>query len=182
MIEQISDLFWQPIERYGPKIPELIITLILGIIAIKVVSYFLAQAVRLAKMPKALSTVVSSVISVVLWVLLFSEFFRQAGLTNLALTISGSAVVVGLILANAFAPVIADIASGLYLAKDPDFEIGYLVKIGDIEGVIRKIDLRKVRIRDDKGKLHIFPNNEIDKGSWVVLSRDPEAKINKEDK
>lgn len=176
MTDQIFNLFWQPIERYGPKFPELIITLILGIVIIKIVAYFLAQAIKLAKIPKALSVILSSVISIILWVLLFSEFFRQAGLTNLALTISGSAVVIGLILANAFAPIITDIASGLYLAKDPDFEIGYLVKIGDVEGVIRKVDIRKVRVRDAKGKLHIFPNSAVDKASWVVLSRDPEVK------
>lgn len=178
MINQIVSLFWRPIEHYGPRIPELIITLVLGIVVIKIVSYFLAQTVRLAKIPKALSVILSSVISIILWVLLFSEFFRQAGLTNLALTISGGTVVIGLILANALAPVIADIASGVYLAKDPDFEIGYLVKIGDVEGIIRKIDIRKVRIRDEKGKLHVFPNSIVDKGSWEVLSRDPEADIN----
>lgn len=177
MIKDTLLLFWHPIERYGPRIPELVITLVIGIVAIKVASMLFAKVLKVAKFPKTLSSIISTVATIVLWVLFFSEILRQAGMSNLALTLSGSAVVVGLILANSVAPVIADIASGLYLAKDPDFEVGYRIKFADFDGVIRKIDIRKVRIRDDSGKLHVVPNSLVDKSSWIVLSRDTEANL-----
>lgn len=177
VIKDVLLLFWHPVEHYGPKLPELIVSLIIGVIAIKIISMIFRNALRVTKMPKSLTSLLSGIIGVVLWILLFTEIAREAGMTSLALTISGSALIIGLVLANAFAPVIADIASGLYLVKDPDFEVGYRVKIGDVEGIIRKIDIRKVRIRDDKGKLHIYPNSVVDKATWAVLDRDPEAKI-----
>lgn len=177
VIKDVLLMFWSPVQHYGPKLPELVVSLIIGFIAIKIISMIATNALKLARMPKSLTTLLSGIIGVLLWILLFTEIARQAGMTSLAITISGSAVVVGLVLANAFAPVIADIASGLYLAKDPDFEVGYRVKIGEVEGIIRKVDIRKVRIRDDKGKLHVYPNSVVDKATWAVIDRDPEPKI-----
>jgi len=174
MIEQFSNMFLDPIKNYGPKIPEIIITLIIGVVLVKIASYFLVKALKLTRISAALVSILSSMIIVLFWVLFFSEIARQAGLSNLALTISGSVIVIGLALANGASSLTADIISGLFLAKDPDFEIGYLVKSGDIEGIIRKIDIRKIRIRDKSGKLHIIPNNVVDKSSWVVISREPE--------
>lgn len=60
-----------------------------------------------------------------------------------------------------------------FLAKDRDFEIGYKVKIGEITGLVQSIDVRKVRIVDSEGKLHIIPNANIDKSGWKVLEREP---------
>ncbi len=177
LVKDVLLMFWHPVEHYGPKLPELVVSLVIGFIAIKIILLVATHALRVTRMPKSLTTLLSGIIGVVLWILLFTEIAREAGMTSLAITISGSAVVVGLVLANAFAPVIADIASGLYLAKDPDFEVGYRVKIGEVEGTIRKVDIRKVRIRDDKGKLHIYPNSVVDKAAWTVVDRDPETKI-----
>jgi small conductance mechanosensitive channel len=174
MIKEILTSLWQPIEHYGPKIPELIVTIVIGILLVKLLLMILSRSLRVIRISRALSNVLISIISVILWVLLFSELARQAGMTNLAFTISGSIVVIGLALANGASTLTSDIISGIYLAKDQDFEIGYRVKIGDIEGIIRKVDMRKVRVRDDEGKLHIFPNNVVDKADWVVLAREPE--------
>lgn len=174
MIKDFLLSLWQPIIHYGPKIPELIVTIILGVVAVRIISFFIARGFRVLRITRTLANVLASIIMVVLWVMLASEIARQAGLTNLAITISGSIVVIGLALANGASNLTSDIISGIYLAKDGDFEIGYRVKIGDLEGIIRKIDMRKVRLRDDDGKLHIFPNNLVDKAEWVVLNREPD--------
>jgi len=168
--------FWQPIEDYVPKIPALILALAIGYLLIKILTIFLHRGLKIVKISRSLSDVLLSLATILLWVLLFSEIARQAGMDSLALTISGSIVVIGLALANGAASLTADIISGIYLAKDHDFDIGYRVKIGEVEGIIRKIDVRKTRIRDDQGKLHVFPNSVVDKGDWTVIFRDLEQK------
>jgi small-conductance mechanosensitive channel len=40
---------------------------------------------------------------------------------------------------------IADAVAGIYLLRDPDFEAGDTVRVGDMEGVVRSIELRKTR-------------------------------------
>lgn len=172
MINDFLWSLWRPIIHYGPKLPELLITILLGYIAVLVITFLVRRAFRLLKISRTLAGLLSTIMTTLLWVLLFSEIARQAGLSNLALTISGSVIVIGLALANGASSLTADIIAGLFLAKDPDFEVGYLVKIGDIEGVIRKVDLRKVRIRDLKGKLHVLPNSFVDKTTFVVLNRE----------
>jgi small-conductance mechanosensitive channel len=40
---------------------------------------------------------------------------------------------------------IADAVAGIYLLRDPDFEAGDTVRVGDMEGVVESIELRKTR-------------------------------------
>jgi small-conductance mechanosensitive channel len=110
--------------------------------------------------------------TIIFWVLLFAELARSLGFTSIAITISGSLLVLGLALANGATTLTSDIISGVFLAKDEDFEVGYRVKTGDVEGIIQKIDIRKVRIITDDDKLHIVPNVNLDKNGWVVLERE----------
>jgi hypothetical protein len=46
---------------------------------------------------------------------------------------------------------IADAVAGVYHLRDPDFETGNTVRIGDMEGVVESIELRKTRfaVADD---------------------------------
>ena len=72
-------------------------------------------------------------------------------------------------MANGANFLVSDILSGWYLARDPDFMIGEKIKFGDIEGRVEHIDLRKVRVRDKTGHLHIIPNSILDKAQFCVL-------------
>jgi len=68
----------------------------------------------------------------------------------------------------------SDIISGVFLARDHDFDLGYKIKVGGIEGIVQQIDIRKIRIVDDLGNTHIFPNTKLDKDGWQVISREVE--------
>lgn len=167
-----ADSFINPIKNYLPKLPPVIISLILGIILIKVLAGLAKYFLRVARVPKALSSILLSLLVIVLWILLFAEMARELGMTSVAITVSGSLVVLGLALSNGATVLTSDIIAGVFLAKDRDFEIGYKVKIGEIEGIVQSIDVRKVRIIDDKGILHVIPNANIDKSGWTVLERE----------
>jgi small-conductance mechanosensitive channel len=114
-----------------------------------------------------------------MWVILFAEIARQLGMGSLAVTISGSLAVLALALASGASGLAGDIIAGVFLARDSDFEIGFRIRIGGIEGIIQKIDIRKIRVVDDKGDIHIFPNTKLDKEGWVIVSQNVED--NKDD-
>lgn len=164
--------FWEPVLNYLPKFPFLIFGFLIGYIIIKILMALLRNTLRITKTPKALSSIIISMITIVLWVLLFAEIARSLGFSSIAITISGSLLVLGLALANGATTLTSDIISGVFLAKDEDFEVGYRVKTGDVEGIIQKIDIRKVRIVADDGKLHVVPNVNLDKNGWVVMERE----------
>ena len=172
MFIDLVDSFINPIKAIIPKLPPLLLALVLGIIIIKVLTELSKYFLKIARVPKALTSILMSILSIVLWILLFSELAREMGMTSVALTVSGSLVVLGLALSNGATVLTADIIAGVFLAKDRDFEIGYKVKIGDVEGIVQHVDVRKVRLVDEKGLLHIIPNANIDKSGWTVLERE----------
>ena len=171
----IAGRFWEPIKNFGPKIPILIVGLIAGILVIKILLVLMERTLKITRAPKALSGIVISLVAIVLWIMLFSEIARELGLSSVAITISGSLIVLGLALASGASNLTSDIISGVFIAKDDDFEVGFRVKSKDVEGVVQKIDIRKVRIVDDDNKLHIIPNTTLDKSGWMVIARGPKS-------
>ncbi len=154
-----------------PRLPEVAFSFLIGYLVLSIILTLFSHALSASHVHKALITILRSLLSVVLWVILTAHILRGLGLSQIAVTISGSLLVIGLAIANGAQSTVADIISGLFLAKDPDFDIGYLVKSGETEGIIESIDIRKTRIRTRDGILHVVPNSLIDKERWQVLSR-----------
>lgn len=163
--------FYQLFLNLGPKLPGVIAAFILGYIFIRIMIAVLRRVLRISKMHKAVIEIITSLANILLWILLLSEIARQLGLASLALTISASVVALGFAMANGLSTLTADIISGVFLSKDQDFEVGYRIRSGDIEGIVEKIDMRKIRIRDDAGKLSVLPSSKIDSLGWVVLEK-----------
>lgn len=170
----IPQRFWRPIANFGPKIPGIIISLVVGYFIIQIITAVLNRALKFSRMPRALISVVASLALIVMWVILFAEIARQLGLGSLAVTISGSLAVLALALATGASGLAADVISGVFLARDPDFEIGYKIKMGDMMGIIQSVDIRKIRVVDDNGTVYVLPNSKLDKDGWQIISRDVE--------
>jgi small conductance mechanosensitive channel len=56
---------------------------------------------------------------------------------------------------------VKDIVSGFFLIMENQIRVGDVVKIGDISGLVEKITLRIVVLRDIEGVMHVIPNGEI---------------------
>lgn len=120
----------------------------------------------------AMRELLTSLASVFLWVLFAAEIATLLGLSNLAIAISGSAVAFGFAIASGASALASDVIAGLSLAKDRDFEVGFRIKVGDVEGIIQGIDVRKVRILSDNGLINVVPNSKIDNANgWTVIER-----------
>jgi len=162
-------------QAFGTRLPEVLFAFIVGYIVVQVLVWSLARGLQLLRLPRALILIIQSLLAVILWIILFAHLLRMVGLSQVAITLSGSLFVIGLAIANGANTLVGDVISGLFLAKDPDFDIGFRIKSGDTEGVIESIDIRKTRIRTDKNTLYVLPNAVIDKERWEILSR-PERK------
>lgn len=177
----IFKLFFDPIFLVIPKIPGVIFNLLIGILIIKFLTYLLKHSIKILKIPADLRGLVITSVKLGLWLMLVIFVTSSLGLGNLAVLISGSAVVLVFFLNNSVGPLLGDIFSGLFLVGDPDFTVGMKVQVneGKTEGVIHGIDMRKVRLIDDDGKLHVIPNSKIEKGEWVILERKAEKPVAK---
>ncbi len=81
-----------------------------------------------------------------------------------------SAGIAGVALGYGAQNLVRDFINGLFILSEDQIREGDLIKIGNTEGVVEKITLRSVVIREPNGGLHIINNSSI--GQVTNLSRD----------
>ncbi len=169
----ILNLIIDPIQALLPKLPSIILNLIVGIIIIKILTMIVRHSVRILKIPNDLRGFIITLAKLISWTFLVIYTVSSIGFGDLAIMLSGSAVALAFILNNSAGSFLGDVFAGLSLIGDPDFTVGMKVIANDgkTEGVIKGIDMRKVRIVDNNNKLHIIPNSVVEKSEWVVLER-----------
>ncbi len=173
-----TDRITQGITDIAPRIPEAVFALLLGFVIIRVLSWIADLALGLVRFPRGLHGILHSLIDVLLWVFLIVSILQVLGLTGLALIFSGSVAALGLALGAGASSLAADILAGVFLAQDRDFSIGDLVRCGDspTEGIVESMDMRRTRVRDKDGKLHIIPNSVIERKEWIIITKRKDLK------
>ncbi|MDD5692958.1 MAG: mechanosensitive ion channel domain-containing protein [Patescibacteria group bacterium] len=167
----IFNAFIQPFITLAPKLPNAIINFIIGFLIIKIAIFVLKRSIKYLRLTKAVRGLIVACASAFLWAFLVIHLLDILGLGNLIVLISGSAIFLGFILNQGLAQTISDIVSSIALAQDKDFKIGTKISIneGKTVGEIVSLSMRKVRILDKNGTLHVVPNSVIDKAEWVLI-------------
>lgn len=174
-MEAFLNVFSEPILQALPQLPDAALTLTVGIVVLYIFQWIFERVLYLVRTPRTLFDILISVSRVIMWAILIGAVFQSLGLTQIALAFSGSIAILGVAVGAGANALVQDIIAGLFLSRDRDFNVGYKIKTGDIEGIIYRIDVRKVRVMDSKGCIHVLPTSAFDKSSWVVLDREPEA-------
>jgi len=169
----IIEEFIKTVIHFLPKIPFIIIGILAGWLIIKLVIFILKRSLKIAKVKKDISGLITTSLSFILWVILIAVILEAVGFGGIVIAISGSAAIVAIFLSSSVGPTISNIFSGIFLVSDPDIKVGMkiITNSGDTKGVIKAIDMRKVRIEDSKGILHIVPNSVVENGEWIVVER-----------
>lgn len=178
-MEGLLSAFSEPILRALPRLPQAILALAVGYLVLKFLKWVLEKSLRWVKAPRSLVDIINSIAGVVLWVILIAVVFQSLGLNQVALAFSGSVAILAVAVGAGANALVQDIIAGLFLARDRDFDVGYRIKTADIEGVIRRIDVRKVRIEDDDGRISVLPTSTFDRSNWMVLARDDAPAISR---
>ncbi len=69
--------------------------------------------------------------------------------------------IIGLAIGFGSQSLVKDIVSGFFLIMENQIRVGDVVKLGDVTGLVEKITLRIVVLRDIEGVVHAVPNGEI---------------------
>lgn len=123
-----------------------------------------------------------TIVGVFLWFGAALAFLKIVGLGDVAASLGTAGGFIGLGVAFALKEMIADTVAGIYLLRDPDFEIGDTVNTASVTGTVTQIDLRKTRIRADDGTLVVLANRDVEK-KWTNESsavREPPAQTHAE--
>ncbi|PSP75481.1 hypothetical protein BRC81_15785 [Halobacteriales archaeon QS_1_68_20] len=155
------------VERVTAALPRVLsglVFLLAAIVVVKAVLWFLRRA--LAGAGYGDSDVhrqfVVTVVSILLWFAVGLTFLSVVGLDGIAASLGTATGFVALGVSYALSGMIADVVSGVYLLKDPDFMPGDTVTVGDVTGDVRAIELRKTRLTVD-GDTLVMANADVEK-------------------
>jgi moderate conductance mechanosensitive channel len=78
--------------------------------------------------------------------------------------------VVGLAISFGAQSLVRDVITGMFILFENQFGVGDVIRIGDTGGVVERMTLRVVVLRDVHGVVHVIPNGEIKKVSNMTRS------------
>ena len=172
-----ADHIVNTLKHIGPLLPGALFDLLVGVLIIQGLTYLTRLVMRLLNVQPGLRGVWSGIIQTVLWLLLSIAILNELGFSGIIYFFTGSIFAVGLLLSAGGSTLVSDVIAGVFLARDEDFNVGDEIIAGETPtlGVIESMDARRVRIRDDKGVLHVIPNAVVERKEWVVIRRQPEV-------
>lgn len=103
------------------------------------------------------------VIGGLLWFGALLVLLKIVGMGEVAAGLGTATGFIALGVAFALKEMIADTVAGVYLLRDPDFNIGDTVATASVTGTIVRIDLRKTRIQEETGNLVVVSNRDVEK-------------------
>ncbi len=83
-----------------------------------------------------------------LWGVNIAPFLTGAGLVGLSISFGAQTL-------------IKDIISGIFIIFENQFNVGDYLKIGNLEGVVKKITLRQTILKDKDDNIIYIPNSQI---------------------
>jgi small-conductance mechanosensitive channel len=155
--------------RYAPKVLTAAALLLVGALFARIVRSTLRGLLRRTKLRPTTTDLAVTIAGLLAWVLVVSIVLSALQLQAIVLGISGVLALMGAAFISSASAFSNDIIAGLCLASDRDIGIGCRIRAAGVEGVVRGIDLRKTRIVDDQGNLHVIPNRLVEGVEWVVL-------------
>ncbi len=123
---------------------------------VKVVRLMLEKS---SKVSETLRNFVLSILSKVLWVVLFMIALPRLGI-DIAPLIAGLGVT-GFIIGFAFQETLGNLAAGLMIMLNRPFEIGHYVQASGHEGVVKEINMMATTLTSLDNKKIVIPNSKI---------------------
>jgi small-conductance mechanosensitive channel len=116
-------------------------------------------SVRAEQRIDALSSVLRSVVSVVIWLVALLLCLGEVGI-DLAPLLAGAGVL-GVAIGFGSQSLVRDFLSGMFILVEDQFGVGDIVDLGEASGTVEAVSLRTTRLRAVDGTVWHMPNGEI---------------------
>jgi moderate conductance mechanosensitive channel len=116
-------------------------------------------SVRAEQRIDALSSVLRSVVSFVIWLVALLMCFGGVGI-DLAPLLAGAGVL-GVAIGFGSQSLVRDFLSGMFILVEDQFGVGDIVDLGEASGTVEAVSLRTTRLRAVDGTVWHMPNGEI---------------------
>jgi len=147
-----------------PDIMAALLFLLLAYVAVKIVLAAARGTLRriYTGQQQLIADLLVTVLSIVLWFGVALTLLSILGLGEIAASLGTATGFIALGVAYALSEMIEDTVAGVYLLRDPDFNVGDRVSTDAATGTVRAIELRKSRIETDEGDMVVVANRSIE--------------------
>lgn len=114
-----------------------------------------ARAARLRTLLPMLRSALFVIIAIVVGLIVLSEFG-----VNIAPLLAGAGVV-GLAIGFGSQKLVQDIITGLFLLLENAMQVGDVVALGGLSGVVENLSVRTIRLRAQDGSVHVIPFSAV---------------------
>ncbi len=171
---RISARVYNTIMILGTEVVKILVILT-GVIVLNVIirSFVKLPSKLETKRAKTLLSLFQSLISIAIFIL---GIILVLSVLKIDVTpLIAGAGIVGIAVGFGSQALVKDLIAGLFLLMEDSIAVGDLVEIGQNRGIVERIGIRTIILRDEDGALHIIPAGQITQ--VVNLSRG-EARIN----
>lgn len=124
----------------------------------------------------SLATVVSTSLSVVIWLIVLLSVLEQVGI-NIGPFLA-SAGILGLAVSFGAQDLVKDVIAGLFFLLENQFNAGDIISINDKKGVVSSMSLRTITLKDsESGTMYMIRNSMV--GMIVRYPDEPQDKHEK---
>lgn len=164
------------LKSFGIKAALVAITVIIGILVIKLITAILNKILTRTGIDKAAGIFIKSLVKALLWLLIgfLAGYFIGIPITALAAIIGAATVAVGLALQGS----LSNLASGILIAVTKPFLEGDFVELSDASGKVTEIRLFNTHLLTIDNKRIIIPNSTITNANIVNYTRQSERMLN----
>lgn len=107
-----------------------------------------------------------AVVGTFLWFGAALAFLKIVGFGDIAASLGTAVGFIALGVSYALSEMIEDTVAGVYLLRDPDFEVGDRISVGKTDGTVVAIELRKSRFALDNGDRVVMANRDVE-AAWT---------------
>ncbi len=152
--------------------PSIVAILIVSFVLVRIMKAITKRLVRYSRQQTAasgvrnqqlqtLSGVIYNVSFVVIVCFALVAILGQLDLLKSVAPLVASASIVGLAIGFGAQTLVKDVINGFFILIENQYDVGDVVRMAGVSGVVESMTLRRTTLRDADGTLHNVPNSEI---------------------
>lgn len=174
-LDQYSDEIMNFIMTYGPKLVGAIITLLVGLWAIKMIMKTVKKGFEKRNIDASLTPFLVSIISMLLKTILAISVLSMVGIamTSFVAILGAAGLAIGLALSGT----LQNFAGGVIILIIKPFKVGDYIEAQGYDGTVNEIQIFNTILKTPDNKTVIIPNGGLATGSLVNYSTEPTRRI-----
>lgn len=151
-------------QRVTSSVITIVLLLVLTVVVLEIASaaierYLSQNGDATSARAKTLLPLLRTALTVVLVTMFVLVTLSELGL-NIGPLLAGAGVV-GLAIGFGAQTLVKDIITGMFILMEDQLAVGDVVKVGSHAGVVERLTLRTIRLRDLAGTVHVVPFSEV---------------------